>query len=184
LSTEKAKKVITSFREFIKKNEKEISALQLFYNKGKLNWENLKELSEKIKAPPYALTPSKLWSAYEQLEKSKVRGRTNNKIADLISVLSFELKKTDDLEPYLDIVDKRFVEWLSKQKAQGINFTQEQLNWLQMIKTHIATSVEIFPEDFEDSPFNQIGGLGKASQVFGPKKLKEILIELNAKVGG
>jgi type I restriction enzyme R subunit len=184
LSTEKAKKVITSFREFINKNENEISALQLFYNKGKLNWNDLKELSEKIKAPPYSLTPAKLWSAYEQIEKNKVKGRTNNKIADLISVLSFELKKTNDLEPYIDLVDKRFAEWLSKQKASGVSFTQEQLNWLQMIKTHIATSVEIIPEDFEDSPFNQIGGLGKASQVFGPKKLKEILIELNAKVGG
>ena len=34
-----------------------------------------------------------------------------------------------------------------------------------------------------DATFNQMGGLGKASKVFGPK-LKEVLVELNDKVEG
>ena len=182
-STKKAKELIGSFKEFIEKNKKQISALELFYNKGSLNWKDLKELSDVIKAPPYCLTPSKLWSAYKYLEEKKVKGKGTNKISDLISLLRFELGKTPQLEPYLDTVDKRFAEWLARQKEEGVQFSEEQLKWLRLIKDHIATSVEITKEDFEDAPFNQIGGLGKAAKVFG-SKLTPLLKELNQKVGG
>ena len=182
-STKKAKEIIGSFKEFIEKNKKHIGALQLFYNKGNLHWKDLKELAETIKAPPYCLTPSKLWQAYRYLEEKKVKGKGTNKISDLISLLGFELGKTKELEPYLDTVDKRFNEWLARQKEQGVKFTQEQLQWLDKIKEHISISIEILPKDLEDAPFNQMGGLGKAHKVFG-HKLNPLLIELNEKVGG
>ena len=42
----------------------------------------------------------------------------------------------------------------------------------------ITSSLHIGPEDFELSPFNQRGGLGKAHQVFG-EQLPKLLDELN-----
>lgn len=185
IATQKAKEVVSSFKDFIEKNKKELVAIQIFYSKGKkLHWKDLKELYATIKIPPYSLTPSRLWRAYYQLRVGKVKGRVSDKeIANFIQLLKFELGKENELEPYLDTVDKRFAEWLGKQKESGIQFTQEQLLWLERIKEHISTSIEITPNDLEDAPFNQMGGLGKASRVFGPK-LKEILVELNAKVGG
>lgn len=184
IATAKAKELVSSFKDFIKKNKTELTAIEIFYNKGKLHWTDLKELYERIKAPPYVLTPSKLWQAYRQLEEQKVKGRVSDKqIANFISLLRFEIEKTKELEPYLDTVDKRFAEWLGRQREEGVEFNEEQLKWLRLIKDHIATSVEVLKEDLEDAPFNQLGGLGKAAKVFGTK-LTPLLKELNEKIGG
>lgn len=184
LSREKAKQVVGSFKQFIEENKKELLALQLFYNKGKMSWDDLKDLAEKIKAPPYCLTPSKVWRAYKELEEKKVHGRPSDKLlVDFISLLAFEIGKTPELQPYLDTIDKRFAEWLGRQREAGVPFTQEQLNWLEKIKEHIATSVEILPDDLESPPFSQMGGLGKASKVFGPS-FNKLLVQLNREVGG
>jgi type I restriction enzyme R subunit len=184
IATAKAKEIVSSFKDFIKKNKTELTAIEIFYNKGKLHWTDLKELYERIKAPPYVLTPSKLWQAYRQLEEQKVKGRVSDRqIANFISLLRFEIEKTKELEPYLDTVDKRFAEWLGRQREEGVEFNEEQLKWLRLIKDHIATSVEVLKEDLEDAPFNQLGGLGKAAKVFGTK-LTPLLKELNEKIGG
>jgi type I restriction enzyme R subunit len=184
LAKDKARQVVGTFRKFIEENKKELIALQMFYNKGKMNWNDLKLLAGKIQAPPYSLTTSKLWRAYKQLSEEKVRSNSQDRLVDFVSLLAFELGKSPELQPYLDTVDKRFAEWLARQREAGASFTQEQLNWLEKIKEHIATSLEIFPDDLESPPFNQMGGLGKAATVFGPKKLREMLVEMNVRVGG
>jgi type I restriction enzyme R subunit len=186
ISTEKARKTVESFREFIKQNRSELRAIEIFYNhKGSLKWKDLKELSKKITTPPYVLTTAKLWYAYKKLSEEKVKGVPNNKrISDFISLLKYEIEKTPELEPYLDTVDKRFAEWLGRQKEQGAEFNQEQLNWLEKIKQHIATTTEIEADDFELGDLQKMGGLGNAVKVFGQEKFNEILVELNNKVGG
>ena len=179
IAKEKAKGTIISFRKFIEENKDELAVLQAFYNKRKLHWVDLKDLAAKIKSPPYCLTTSKLWQAYQQLENEKVHGRTTTKkIVDFVSLLRFEIEKTKEIEPWLDTVDKRFAEWLGRQKESGASFTQEQLNWLEKIKNQIAESIEITPDDFEYTPFEQMGGLGKATEVFG-SKFNKLLVELN-----
>ncbi|MBN2367517.1 DEAD/DEAH box helicase family protein [Candidatus Woesearchaeota archaeon] len=169
IATEKAKTIIKSFKEFIEKNKEELTALQVFYNNGRLYWKDLRELSDKIKAPPYSLTPSRIWQAYKQLEKSKVKGGANGRVTDLISILKYELGKSPDIEPFIDTVDKRFSSWLLRQRSQGVEFNQEQLRWLEAIKNHVANSIEITTDDFELAPFDQMGGLGRAAKVFGDK---------------
>ena len=64
------------------------------------------------------------------------------------------------------------------QARQGAPFDADQLNWLRMIKDHIAASAAIEPDDFEDVPFNQKGGLAKARKLFGGE-FKQIIDELN-----
>jgi type I restriction enzyme R subunit len=94
------------------------------------------------------------------------------------------------LEPFAESVTKRFSKWLTdKAKAYAeqstINdqpaaplFTPEQLQWLNLIRDHIATSLSIEPDDFDYAPFSQRGGLGKAHQLFG-EQLPRLLDELN-----
>lgn len=43
---------------------------------------------------------------------------------------------------------------------------------------HIATRLHIEPDDFDNAPFSQRGGLGKAHQLFG-EGLPAVLYELN-----
>ena len=96
-----------------------------------------------------------------------------------------QIQKTNELEPYLDTIDKRFAEWLGTQKEQGVLFSQEQLNWLEKIKNHIAGTAEIEEDDFELGELQQMGGLGKAVKVFeGQEKFNQILVQLNERVGG
>ena len=83
------------------------------------------------------------------------------------------------LTPYDSAVDKNFKDWLFKQNAgQHNKFTEEQMQWLRMIKDYVAGSFHMSKEDFELDPFNKNGGLGKMWQLFG-EKTDEIIEELN-----
>ncbi len=52
------------------------------------------------------------------------------------------------------------------------------MNWLQMIRDHVANSFHIECDDLEVSPFDSQGGLGKMCQLFGAK-MEPLLDELN-----
>ncbi|MEA1893799.1 MAG: type I restriction-modification enzyme R subunit C-terminal domain-containing protein [Euryarchaeota archaeon] len=71
------------------------------------------------------------------------------------------------MEPFSKAVDDRFDGWLEEQEKLGRTFAPEQMEWLIMVKDHIASSVSISMEDFENVPFNQKGGAIKAYQLFG-----------------
>jgi len=181
--TEKARAYVTNFKKFIEDNKDELTALQVIYGKPyanrRLTYDAIKQLAEAIKNPPYNLTPELMWMAYEQLEKSKVRGAGPQKLlTNIVSLVRFAIGAVDALQPFSETVNHRFTDWLVQQEKQGRSFTSEQLAWLNMIKDHIATSLTIGIEDFENVPFNQKGGAIKASKLFG-RELGKILDELN-----
>ncbi|MDI6916913.1 MAG: type I restriction-modification enzyme R subunit C-terminal domain-containing protein [Thermoplasmatales archaeon] len=180
---EKARTIIDTFKKFIEENKNELTALQIIYSKpyGKrhLTYEEIKQLAEAIKKPPYYLTPEHLWQAYEQLEKSKVRGAGPQKLlTNIISLIRFAIGESDVLEPFSETVNNRFNEWLTQQEKTGILFAPEQKKWLMMIRDHIATSLSISMDDFELAPFYEKGGAVKAYQLFGPE-LNTTLEQLN-----
>jgi len=182
-ATERARKTIESFKKFIEENRDEIEALQIIYNqpysKRHLTFKQIKELAEKIQKPPYNLHPEHIWNAYEQLEKSKVRGAGSVKLlTDIISLIRFTLGIDEVLVHFPDIVNQNFEKWLKEQEKQGRKFTDEQLEWLKMIKDHIATSLEISKDDFDLPPFNEKGGLVKFYNLFGDE-MDKILEELS-----
>jgi len=49
---------------------------------------------------------------------------------------------------------------------------------LRMIKEHIVNSYHIDKEDFEYTPFDSLGGIGKMYQLFGAE-MNNIINELN-----
>jgi type I restriction enzyme R subunit len=125
------------------------------------------------------LTPELVWLAYGQLEKSKVKAAGPQKLlTNIVSLVRFALGKADILEPFGDVVDYRFNDWFIKQEVLGKRFTPEQKEWLNMIKEHITTSLNVDIDAFELSPFNQKGGAVKAYQLFG-QDLNKMLEELN-----
>ena len=182
----KARSIIDTFKRFIEDNKNELTALQMIYekpySKRHLTYEEIKKLAEAIKKPPYSLAPEEVWNAYKQLEKSKVRGAGPQKLlTDIISLIRFALGQVDVLEPYKNVVNKRFDDWIAEQEKLGKKFTPEQMEWLTMMKDHIITSLSIAIDDFELAPFNQKGGAIKAQQVFG-NELEKILEELNERL--
>jgi type I restriction enzyme, R subunit len=179
---EKAKSVIDTFKKFIADNKDELTAYQLIYSKPysqrEGTYEEIKKIADTIQKPPYHLTQEKIWQAYRELEKSKVRGTPQKVLTNIISLLRFETGSADMLEPFTEIVNKRFQEWLAQQEKAGNTFTPEQMEWLILIKDHIATSLSIGNEDFEYAPFYEKGGQIKVVHLFGGK-LNKILTELN-----
>lgn len=183
---EKARTIVDTFKKFIEENKNELTAIQLIYKKPygsrHLTYEEIRQLAESIKKPPYFLTPEGIWQAYEQLEKSKVRGAGPQKLlTNIISLMRFAIGQSDVLEPFSEMVDRRFKEWLAQQEGLGKRFTPEQMEWLTMIKEHIATSLSIGIDDFALAPFNQKGGAVKVYQLFG-QQLNGILEELNERL--
>ena len=89
-----------------------------------------------------------------------------------------QLNGLDNTLTDYETVDKNFQEWVFKKQAGVLKFTEEQMNWLRMIKDYIAVSFHIEKDDFDLSPFNAKGGLGKMWQLFG-EKTDEIINELN-----
>jgi len=180
---EKAKGIVDTFKQFIEDNKDEITALQILYNiphrKRHVTYEQIEELVHAIKKPPYGLSTNRVWQAYQQLEKSKVKKTPPQKmLADIISLIRFAMGKAEVLEPWTDIEQQKFEQWLDEQKALGREFTPEQIDWLTMIKDHITTSLSIAVEDFQDVPFYEKGGSIKAYNLFGDE-LNEIIKELN-----
>jgi type I restriction enzyme R subunit len=179
----KARLMVDSFKRFIEDNKDELTALQIIYSKPygqrHLTYEAIKQLAEAIRKPPYNLTPELLWLAYEQLEKSTVKGAGPQKLlTNIVSLVRFAVGAVDVLEPFSETVNRRFEEWLAEQEKLGKKFTPEQKEWLIMVKDHIATSLSIGIDDFENVPFNQKGGAVKAYQLFG-QELNKILEDLN-----
>ena len=181
---EKAEGLISNWQQFITDHQNELDAIQLIYQqpyqKRHLSYDMINQLVEEIEQPPYHIAPAEVWKAYEQLKKAKVKGALpETKLPILISLIRLATGVTDVLEPFTELVNNRFENWV-KQQAQ-VNkkeFKPEQLAWLNKIKDQIAQNAEMTVDDFEYTPFNQEGGLLKARELFG-KDLQPIIDELN-----
>jgi type I restriction enzyme R subunit len=185
---ENSEEIINNFRKFIDENKDEIIALRILYSlrrdrsrpvQSGLNYVMIKELRDALTSPPYYLTVEQIWRAYERTEPKRVRHTTTvGMLTDIISLIRFELDIDKTLEPYSEIINRNFKQWVFKRNAGPVQFTEEQMEWLRMIKDHIVSSVRIEKDDFELSPFVDEGGLGKFYQLFGGETEK-IIVEIN-----
>ena len=184
-SDDRARAIVQSFREYIEENRDEITALQVLYERPyrqRLSYADIKALADALVSPPRSWTTERLWEAYRQLDKSKVRGSGQRTLADIVSVVRYALGGVEELAPFADGVQERFRGWLAMQETAGRSFAGEQVRWLEAIRDHIAGSVSMEMGDFEYAPFNQQGGLGKAYELFRGElsglleKLNEVLV--------
>jgi type I restriction enzyme R subunit len=181
---EKARSMLSSFRQFLEEHKDEIEALKVLYSRpyrAGLRYGQVKELAAEIQRPPHQLHPERLWQAYETVEPEKVRGHGGAHLVDVIALVRHALEPGSLLTPFEETVEERYQRWLREQSGAGADFSAEQRRWLDAIKDHIARSLTIEEEDFADVPFNQFGGLGKAYELFG-EQLPEILEELNMRL--
>jgi type I restriction enzyme R subunit len=173
-----AEVLINDFKTWIEEHKDEITALQIFYaqpyRRRELTFQMIKDLSEEIIRTKPTLAPLKVWKAYEELEKAV--GQPKNEITALVSLIRRVLGIDSSLTTFDKTVDKNFADWVwKKQQGNAIKFSQEQMQWLHMMKEHIATSVHLNTDDLDYTPFDALGGKGKMWQLFGTDM--EIIIE-------
>jgi type I restriction enzyme R subunit len=175
-----AESLVSDFRSWIEEHKTEIVALQLFYGqpyqRRELTYKMLKELVEALKADKPAMAPLNIWRAYEQLEK--VEGQPKNELMALVALIRRVSGLDEKLTAYDKTVDRNFQEWVFRKQAGPLKFSEEQMQWLRMIKDYVANSFRIERDDFDLSPFNAHGGLGKMWSLF-QEKTDEIMNELN-----
>ena len=177
---ENADKVIASFKEFIEENKDEIIALRIIYNESykdrPMMIEQLKSLYEKLKKKN--ITIDRLWDCYYIKFTDKVKRGTVAQLTDLISIIRFEIGAMDELTSFADRVNANFKEWTFRKNAGYSQFTEEQMEWLRLIKDHIISSLSILDEDLDYTPFDHKGGLLGFYEAFG-NNYKNILNEMN-----
>lgn len=176
-----ADRVIASFRDFIEANKDEIIALRIIYSQTykdrPMVIAGLKSLYEKLKSQ--GITIDRLWDCYAIQKPDRVRGKsTIHCLADLIAIIRFEMGYGDNLQPFAETVNYNFMRWTLRKNAGSVHFSEEQMEWLRLIKDHIAVSLSIEPEDLELNPFDHKGGLGRFYEIFG-EQYEEILMEMN-----
>ncbi len=181
-----ADELTRSFREYIEEHRDEITALQVLYQRPysqRLSLDEIKSLADALQSPPRSWTPARLWGAYEQLDRDRVRGSGQRVLTDIVSLVRYAVGADDELAPFAEQVEQRFHGWLATQEIAGRDFTDEQRQWLEAIKDHIAGSVSIDPGDLQYAPFAQRGGIGRAYAVFGDE-LAPLLEDLNLALAG
>jgi type I restriction enzyme R subunit len=192
--TERARATVRSFEAFIAEHKDEITALQIIYSiprrdsaglrlraeqRSAPTFEQLKQLAEALVQPPRSWTTESLWRAYAQLERDRVRGAGARRVlTDLVSLVRHAVQLDDELVPYPERVQRRYVEWLRAQEDEGKTFTPEQRWWLDHIAAHIGVNLEVHAQDFNTGEFFNRGGQITAMRVFGTK-LNDLLDELN-----
>lgn len=181
----KAKEDIELFEKYLKENREEIGALSFFYDqpyqRRELTLTMIHELHDKLSRPPLLLTTERLWSAYERVKGSQVKGvNSQRKLTDLLSLVRFASGLDHELSPFSEEVDKRFQKWVFRHNANNATaFNEEQMTWLRLMKDHIANSCQLTPNDFKLGSLANHGGAFKAAEVFGREKLMPLMKELN-----
>jgi type I site-specific restriction endonuclease len=90
---------------------------------------------------------------YEQLQK--VNGSTKSELIALVSLVHKVSGIDNTLTPFDKTVDNNFQEWIFKKQARTLKYTEEQLQWLGMIKDYNSQLVSCRPRRFRTRPIQQ-----------------------------
>ena len=181
---EKAQALITNFKQFIEQHKDELEAIQILYSRthrAGLRFRQVKDLAAALKNPPVSASTERVWQAYEATEPQAVKGKGGRDVVDLIALVRHAIDPQEPIVPFSSTVQERYELWLAEQGQKGVVFTDEQRQWLDAIKDHIAKSLRIEEDDFDYAPFNTIGGLGRVHDLFG-ERLPVIFDELNRRL--
>jgi type I restriction enzyme R subunit len=169
----RAQQTVDGFRGFMEANRDHLTALQILYNqpygKQQFTYASLRELAQRMAEPPLYLTTADVWQAYRRLQDKTVKGTpVDDVLAEIVSLLRFAIGQESLLEPFGKRVEQRFNLWLGREKKAGREYDGAQLEWLGLIRNHLAANVEIKPKDMLEMPaFTDKGGLLEARKVLG-----------------
>ena len=186
-SIDKAQAMAQEFSQYLQDNKDKIEALEIFFDqphrRRELNYDLIRDVLVKLKADAPKLAPLRVWQAYSQLENSQSNNSKGqqpiNELTALVALIRRVCGIDSQLTTYDAVVRKNFQAWIMKaHSSPGKKFTEEQMQWLQMIRDHMISSFHIERDDLEMAPFDSQGGLGKMYQLFGAD-MDQLIDELN-----
>lgn len=145
----------------------------------RVSFAEIRELAERIQRPPYNWTPDIIWQAYEVLDGPRVHHSDRHTLTDLVSLLRYTVKADDELVPYAERVRERYAGWLLQQEQAGAVFTDKERWWLDRMVDVIAASAGITPDDLDQAPFTERGGIDGILRDLGDTRATHIIDTLN-----
>ena len=181
-AAENARKIAKEFEEYLEENRNEIEALAIYFTqpvrRSEVTYAMVKEVLAKLKEDRPRLAPLTVWRAYAHLDDYKGANPTGDLTA-LIALVRRVCGLDETLTRHSDRVRRNFQDWILKRHAgAGEKFSEEQMDWLRMIRDHLATSFIIERDDLELSPFDAHGGLGRMYGLFGDR-MDDVMSEVN-----
>ncbi len=167
---DKCREVINNWKQFLLDNKDEITLIQLLYSQpknAKITFKELRELADRIAAPPRSWTIDLIWNAYQALESDHVKRADKHTATDLITLIRYTLEVDRELVPYAVTVEDRYTTWLAQQAQKGVQFTEAQRWWLDRIKDAIIQSASMKVDDLSFAPFTERGGIDGAGRDLG-----------------
>jgi type I restriction enzyme R subunit len=179
---ENASNLAKDFAAYLEEHRDQIEALSIFYSqparRSQITYAMIRKLLEALKTDQPKLAPFRVWQAYKLLDAFQGSDPANELTA-LVALVRRVCGIDAKLAPYAETVRRNFQSWILKRHSgAGEKFTGEQLEWLHMIRDHIASSIHLDRDDLEMAPFNGKGGLGRMYQLFGDG-MDAVIEELN-----
>lgn len=179
---ENAEAMAKDFAAYLEEHRDAIEALTIFYNqparRSTVTYAMIKAVFDALKTDRPKLAPLRVWQAFALLDEVKGTNPANELTA-LVALIRRVCNIDAKLAPYADTVRRNFQAWIMKRHSGvGDKFTDEQTEWLRMVRDHITTSFHVERDDLDMAPFNAKGGLGKMHQLFGAG-MDDLIDELN-----
>ncbi|WP_062375641.1 DEAD/DEAH box helicase family protein [Halomonas sp. KX33721] len=179
---ENAQQITREFEAYLDENRDQIEALTIYFNtparRSEVTYAMIKDVLQKLTNDRPRLAPLTVWQAYAHLDEYK----GSNPASDLTALVALIRRVTGldaTLTPHTERVRRNFQNWvLNRHAGHGEKFTEEQMEWLRMIRDHLATSFTIERDDLDMAPFDSRGGLGQMYALFGDN-MDDMMTEIN-----
>ncbi|MCC8995937.1 MAG: DEAD/DEAH box helicase family protein [Nitrosomonas sp.] len=176
-----AQAFVDEFTDYLKSQRDHITALAIFfdqpYRRREITYDMIRQVLDKLKTEKPKLAPVRVWQAYAQLDNYK--GQPISELTALVALIRRTCGIDETLTNYDAVVRRNFQNWIMKHHSgSGDKFNEAQMDWLRMVRDHIANSFHIERDDLDMAPFDAQGGLGKMHQLFGAR-MEPLLDELN-----
>ena len=180
--TENANQIAQDFEAYLHENRDEIEALTIYFTqparRSAVTLAMIKDVLAKIQEDRPRLAPLTVWRAYEHLDDYKGE-QPVSELTALVALIRRVCGLDETLTRHSDRVKRNFQTWILKRHAgAGEKFSDDQMEWLRMIRDHLATSFTIERGDLEMAPFDAHGGLGRMYGLFG-ERMGTVMAELN-----
>jgi type I restriction enzyme R subunit len=171
VDTARARSIVESWQQYLIEHRDEIAAIQLMQEakERRVSFVEIQALADRISRPPHNWTPDLIWSAYEAIEVGRVRHSDRHTLTDLVSLIRFAAGADDELVSYTEQVHQRYAGWLAQQTQAAVTFSAVERWWLDKMVEVIAVSAGISPDDLDNAPFTERGGVDGAIRDLGPK---------------
>ena len=184
---ENAQNMTRDFRDYLEANRDEIEALTIYFlqphRRSELTYGMIREVLEKLRNDRPRLAPFRVWQAYALLDEY-TGAQPASELTALVALIRRVCGLDGTISPYAETVRRSFQNWIMKRHSGGgQKFTEAQMDWLRMIRDHIASSFHLDREDLDMAPFDADGGMGQMYRLFGDQ-MNDVIHELNEALAG